>query len=705
MTDATPAPDSGPIPPSGTARYPRASCPLVLGPVTLRNRIFVPAHTTNYGEDNLPSERHLAYHRARAAGGAAMIVFEGIRVHRSSLGRRQGVNGYDPACIPRFASIARAVQAEGAKLFGQIIHLGRHIDGNYARMAAWSASAVPWTPLAAPPHPMTVAEIGEVVAAHADVARNLVDAGLNGVEVTLAHGHLLQQFLSPAVNRRDDEYGGTLENRLRMALETIQAVRAAVGTAVALGVRISADEFLDGGLTLSDMRRVIVTLCETEKLDFVNVSHSAYHGSATISTQMADMAFPADAFHHLPRGIVSALRESGHDVPVFAVCRFRTLAEAEAMLTDGDIAMVGMARAHIADAALVRKSIAGQEDEIRPCIACNQGCTGFLAQSLPITCLSNAATGRETEWPLPVPTMAVPPDPALATSALPAPALASPALPSPAVAAARARIAVIGGGPAGTEAALTAAGRGHHVTLWEGGETTGGALRWSLHMPKRKDFGLLLGYQRRMVERVGVTLRLGHRARPADILEGGFDAVVVATGARPASTVLEGGGTTLTMEAALADPAALGHHVAVQDLLGSWAIAGLVEWLADTGRQVTVIAPTGSPGWQVNIYSSFAWRQRLRDRSVRIVALKNAYSFAGGVLTLRDLSTGQLEPLAGVDALVAPAHAEPDDELLRALMEPRAATPKPRILPIGDCVAARSALEAVFEGHQAGRSL
>ena len=203
--------------------------PVTLGPVTLRNRIFVPAHTTNYGEDNLPSERHLAYHRARAAGGAAMIVFEGIRVHRSSLGRQQGVNGYDPACIPRFASIARAVQAEGAKLFGQIIHLGRHIDGNYARMAAWSASAVPWTPLAAPPHPMTEAEIGEVVAAHAEVARNLMRAGLDGIEVTLAHGHLLQQFLSPAVNRRDDHYGGSPENRLRMALETVQAVRAAVG--------------------------------------------------------------------------------------------------------------------------------------------------------------------------------------------------------------------------------------------------------------------------------------------------------------------------------------------------------------------------------------------------------------------------------------------------------------------------------------------
>ncbi len=138
MSEAKSQPES-----SGADFYPHVFRPLQLGPAILRNRIFVPAHTTNYGEDNLPSDRHLAYHQARAAGGASMIVFEGIRVHRSSLGRRQGVNGYEAACIPRFAAIARAVQAEGAKLFGQIIHLGRHIDGNYARMAAWSLQCRP----------------------------------------------------------------------------------------------------------------------------------------------------------------------------------------------------------------------------------------------------------------------------------------------------------------------------------------------------------------------------------------------------------------------------------------------------------------------------------------------------------------------------------------------------------------------------------
>ncbi len=662
---------------SGAIRYPHVFRPLRIGPTEIRNRIFVPAHTTNYGEDNLPSDRHRAYHAARARGGAGLIIFEGIRVHRSSLGRRQGVNGYEPACVAPFARIARAVQAEGAKLFGQVIHLGRHIDGNYARMAAWSASAIPWSATAAPPHPMTEAEIAEVVAAHALVARHLMEAGLDGVEVTLAHGHLLQQFLSPAVNHRSDRYGGSPENRMRMAIETLQAVRDTVGSQIAVGVRISADEFLDGGLRLEDMQAITAAIGRAVKLDFVNVSHSAYHGSATISTQMADMAFAADTFHHLPRAVAASLRADGQDVPVFAVCRFRSVAEAEAMLAPGDIAAVGMARAHIADAAIVRKAQEGREDETRPCIACNQGCAGFLALSLPITCLSNPTAGLEESWPLP----------AVRTQA-------------PCK-----RVLVVGGGPAGMEAAAVAAQRGHDVALWEASDRLGGALLWNEKMPLRRDFLRLVDAQRTALERAGVAVTLGHAAEPRAILAGGFDAVVVATGAQPTAAVLPAG-MALTMEAALADPSRLGVHVAVQDALGSWAMAGFIEWLAQSGRRVTVLAPTGAPAFQMNIYSAFAWRQRLREKRVRILGLCAAQDYAEKRLTVRDLSTDEISVVADVDAFVSPVHALPADGITVALQAMVAAgNARLDVVAVGDCVAARSAVEAVFEGHQAGRSL
>jgi hypothetical protein len=179
-------------------RYPNVFKPIKIGATQLKNRIFVPAHTTNFGENNLPSKRHLGYHKARALGGAGLIIFEAIRVHRSSLGRSQGVNGYEPEVIPKFREIAKEVQGSGCGLFGQIIHLGRHIDGNFARTPAWSASAIPWSATAPTPHPMTKSEIRKVIIAHGQVAENLIESGLDGIEVAMGHGHLLQQFLSPA---------------------------------------------------------------------------------------------------------------------------------------------------------------------------------------------------------------------------------------------------------------------------------------------------------------------------------------------------------------------------------------------------------------------------------------------------------------------------------------------------------------------------
>ncbi len=654
----------------GEARYPHAFSPIRIGATEIRNRIFVPAHTTNYGENYLPGERHLAYHRERAAGGAGLIVFEGIRVHRSSLGRPQGVNGYDRAAIPLFRRIADAVREEGGRLFGQVIHLGRHIDGNYARMPAWSASAVPWSATAPPPHPMSEDEIATVVEAHADVAENLIEAGLDGIELQMGHGHLIQQFLSPASNRREDAYGGSPDRRLRFARETLCAVRARLGPGRTLGIRISADEFLPGGLSLADMCAIVRGLAAGAQVDFVNVSHSAYHGSYTVSTQMADMAFDREEFEPLTRAIRSALVGLPSRPRVLTACRYLQVAEAEAMIASGGADMVGMARAHIADPEIVRKAAEGRAGDANPCIGCNQGCADFLARNLPITCLTNPRAGREAAWPR-----------------------------LSRVARGRAkRVLVIGGGPAGMEAAAVAAERGHSVTLLERTGRLGGALAWTLRMPLRREFGRLLARQEARLSAFGVDVRLDAEASAADRFEA--EATVWATGADPAGQRLRSGGTALTLEAALADPEALGDEVLVVDGLGGWSAVSVAEHLADLGKSVTLVAPSGTPGWNVSMYSAFALRHRLREKNVRIVGHHALVDHSDGRAVLADMTRTDARTELAASAVVAPVPGVPRNGHF-AVASADGATRT----AVGDCLAARTALEAVFEGHEAGRSI
>ncbi len=650
--------------------YPHVFKPLKIGATELRNRIFVPAHTTNFGEDNLPSDRHLAYHRARAAGGAALNIVEGIRVHRSSLGRQQGLNGFDRAAIPRFARIAEAVREEGGRLFGQIIHLGRHIDGNFARMPAWSASDVPWSATAPPPHPMTEEEIALVVEGHAEVAANLIEAGLDGIELTMSHGHLLQQFLSPASNLREDAFGGSLENRMRFPLQTLRAVRERLGPDRTLGIRISADEYLPGGLALEDMTQIVRALAEAVQVDFVNVSHSAYHGSYTVSTQMADMAFRIDAFQPLTKAISRALDGMAQKPVVMTVCRYQRVAQAEEMLASGGTDMVGMARAHIADAAIVAKAKAGREQETTPCIGCNQGCAGMLALNLAITCLTNPTAGREAQWP--------------------APAQVSTAAPR--------RVLVIGGGPGGMEAAATSAELGHEVTLMEAGAHLGGALRAVSAMPLRAEFATMLAALEARLTRAGVAVQLSSRAG-RDAGEG-HDVIVEAMGAEPRAQTLASGREACTLEAALGDPDALGDHVTLVDMLGTWSVVSVAEWLADLGKSVTLVAPTGTPGWTISMYSAFALRKRLREKGVRVIAGQALADFDGGTVRLTDLSLGAPGLRIAADSVIAPIAARP-----RRLTGGGLSNPAARRLAIGDCLSARTALEAVFEGHEAARGL
>ncbi|MFT4726447.1 MAG: 2,4-dienoyl-CoA reductase-like NADH-dependent reductase (Old Yellow Enzyme family) [Granulosicoccus sp.] len=660
------------------AKYPHVFLPLAIGPITVRNRIFVPAHTTSYGDNNLPTDRHLAYHQARAAGGAGLIIFEAIRVHRSSLGRKQGVNGYERACIPRFRRIGDAVRNEGGKLFGQIIHLGRHIDGNYTRTPSWGASPIAWTATAPAPHPMTISEIKQVVDAHATTAANLVEAGLDGIEVQMAHGHLLQQFMSPASNHRSDEYGGTLANRLRFAQETLAAVRAAIGHEVALGIRISADEFLPDGLGVDDMCEIVPLLLQETAVDFVNVSHSAYHGSYTIATQMADMSFPFGTFLPLTTRINRALSELPVKPLVMTACGYRSVENAETVLAAKHADMIGMARAHIADPAIVNKALLGHEESTIPCIGCNQGCAGMLEKGLAITCLSNPRAGLEQQWSsledLPVRTGR--------------------------------RVLVVGGGPGGSEAAATAAAMGHSVTLWEQSDRLGGELNWTEVMPLRAEFQPLLRSLKHRLSEHKVEVHLNRLATAGAIQALAPDSLILATGAIAKHESFSDGGSGLTLQQALHDVDALGQHVVLQDVTGSWAVASTVEHLVDLGKSVTVVVPGGAPAWMINIYSLFALRRRWVEKHIRIIANHRIQSYYDQNVLLTDLSTGDDGATLPATAVIASGHGGSNSSLNNELTNLQFnGKLNINIVAVGDCQAPRTALEAIFEGHEAARNL
>ncbi|MFN8533314.1 MAG: NAD-binding protein [Dehalococcoidia bacterium] len=648
---------------TGHERYPHVFEPFDFAGVRLRNRIFIPAHTTNFGDQFMPTDRHVAYYAERAKGGVALIFTEGIRVHPTSVGRAAAMIGYDERALPGFRRLADAVHEHGAAMFAQIIHAGRQSENIFLRTAAWGPSAVPHATGQPVPHAMTVSEIEEIVEAHVFSARLLREAGFDGLEVQMAHGHLLHQFLSPLSNVRTDEYGGSEENRLRFPLAVVRAVVEAVGDDMVVGVRISGDDFEPGGVNLAAAQRNIARIAGELPIKFVNVSHSS---TPTLGFHVADLSYGPTPFIHLSLGIADAVP----NLPLFAVCRFTNVELAERAIATGKIDLVGMARAHMADPYLVQKAFEGRETETRPCVALNR-CIGQLDQHQPITCLMNPTVGREREWT---------PDPSPTDTPL--------------------SVLVVGGGAAGLEAARIAAERGHRVELWEAADELGGQIRLGRQGHGRSDLDLLTHYQEAQLRRLGVEIRLDKRATEPDVLAFGADVVIVATGATPASGHLEGWGPVEPAAGVLSDDRFAGKHVVLLDTEGNWTAASAAETLAQRGAQLTVLYPGSAYLPAMNSFSRMNQIDRLAKLGVDIRLLRKAVAYHDGDLTIADTLTGRSETIAGVEAIVAarPAIAE---RTLADQIEGKVA----QVHVLGDANAPRTLLEAIFEAHRVARTL
>jgi len=359
----------------------------------------------------------------RAAGGAGLIITEEHSVHPTDWPYEKMIHGFHDSVIPGYRKITEAVHRHGTPIFAQINHNGGQASSMYTRLPVWAPSAVPDPLFREVPKALEIDDIAEVIEGYAMVADHCRQGGFDGVELQCSHSSIVRGFLSRATNRRTDQYGGELENRARILVEIVDAVRSAIGPELALGVRLCGDEFIDDGITIDEAVETSAIVEATGQVDYINTSI----GVATATL------FMIEASMHIPPGyalfIPSAIRERV-SLPVVGVGRFKDPLQAERALEEGQCDLVGVVRGQIADADFVAKAKSGNVDEIRLCLSCNQECVGRMGLNRWLGCIENPVSGREAVQ-VPVSLAARPK-----------------------------RVVVVGGGPAGLQAAISAARAG-----------------------------------------------------------------------------------------------------------------------------------------------------------------------------------------------------------------------------------------------------
>jgi 2,4-dienoyl-CoA reductase-like NADH-dependent reductase (Old Yellow Enzyme family)/thioredoxin reductase len=648
----------------------RILTPIEIGGVKIKNRVFLPGHTTNFGINNLPTNRNAAYLAARAAGGTGLIITEAIRVHPTSAGRSSTLGSSDDSCIPSYQKLTDAVHENGAAVFAQIMHAGRQANGDATHTSAWSASAIPWTTGGQTPHVMSEADIASLISAFGKSALRMKSAGFDGLEVHLGHGHLIQQFLSPASNSREDKYGGSLENRMRFAEEVLKEVFLRV-PGMAVGIRFSADEFLPKGLDPDQMLEIIAKLSEQFDLNFLHVSHSAYHGSFTVATQIADMSFP-----HAPyRSHASLFKDAFPHIPLLAVCRLDTVSQASELIVSGEADMVGLARPQIADPEIVNKYAADKNSEVISCIACNQECIGRVEKNLPISCVVNPEVGAEKKW-----------------------------IEIRKIKQSKKTVLVIGGGPAGMSAALSSHQAGHSVTLVEAGPALGGQVLLASSLAKRERFGLLVSELAERTLKSGITLKLNTSISNSSELLNNFDTIIVATGANFAARNFGEGIPVIAADTAIKEFAQKksisNEEVIVVDEQGTWIAASIAEQLATNGYKVHVVSPTASLFSQITTYSKLALIPRLKSLGVSMY-LASEIKLEGKDSIITNTLNGQQTRISHGLAVIDCGPRQAND----ALYQQAPLDQSDRIHVVGDALSPRTVAEATFEGNAIGAFL
>ena len=649
--------------------FPQLFSPLTLRRTEIRNRILSTGHQTYLAAGGLPSDDMVAYHEARARGGAGLIIIEAARFHETALSESPELIVRSDDCIPGYRRLATAVHRHGAKIFGQLSHSGRlskRMSGGL-RGVAYAPSPVPDNRFHTMPRAMPVALIEELVDTCGEAARRFAEAGLDGIELVASHGLLFAQFLSPTVNLRTDAYGGSPEHRLRFLADCLAAVRRQVGDDLVVGMRTSIEELEAGGLEAADTIAACQELKCRGALDYVNVTTGSMAGLGG-SIHVVPPMEVATGYVAPQAGTLRA----AVGLPVFVAGRINQPQIAEQILRDGLADMCGMTRAMISDPEMANKAQAGRLDDIRACIGCNQACIGHYHQGYPISCIQNPVTGREVK------------------------------LDSPPKISRRKRILVAGGGPAGMKAAVTAAERGHEVILCESGRRLGGQALLAQLLPDRAEFGGLITNLEHEICKAGVEVRLKTHVDAKLVSSIGAEAIIVATGAIPYTPPIEGREDGHVVEAwdVLTSKANPGSRVLVADWRCDWVGMGLAEKLARDGRHVRLAVNGLHAGQNLQMYLRDLWAVKLHELGVEVIPYARLYGVDRDTAYLTHIVSGKPIVCEAVDTVVMAFGHSPVTTLENELT----GLGLPMQLA-GDCLAPRSAEEAVYEGLLAGRAV